>query len=235
MDFLYQDAHLAVVYKPAGIATLPERDKDRLSVWHFLHTTTNRKPYIVHRLDKPTSGILLVAWEEATFRELYEQFATHQVEKRYWALVEGTTDFSRDCLEVPIDVNKMRADLRHGKPAQTYVHTLQNFSRHSLVMCLPITGRIHQVRIHLSYYHHPVVGDALYGGKPLYLSHIKPGYKVTRSPEAAMHPTKSILLHAGFIHFVHPHEKRPMTVEAALPPYFQRILKALEKYSLPRR
>ncbi|MGQ9862955.1 MAG: RluA family pseudouridine synthase [Bacteroidia bacterium] len=235
LDFLYQDAHLAVIYKPAGIAALPERDKNRLSLWHFLHEAMGKKPYLAHRLDKPTSGILLVAWEEKTFQGLYEQFAAHQVEKRYWALVEGATDFTGQALEVPIDTEKMRADLRLGKPAQTLVHTLQNFRRHSLVLCVPVTGRIHQVRIHLSYYGHPIVGDSLYGGKGLYLSHLKPSYKAPRHPESPLHPTEAILLHAGFVRFVHPHYHRPMTVEAALPSYFQRVLRALEKYSLPRR
>ncbi|MEN2992755.1 MAG: RluA family pseudouridine synthase [Bacteroidia bacterium] len=187
---------------------------------------------LVHRLDKPTSGILLVAWDSATFSHLYAQFAEHRVEKKYWALVEGEPNFEGAELSAPIAASPPRVDPYAGKPALTIAHTIETFRGYALVACVPVTGRMHQVRLHLAHYGFPVVGDTAYGGKPLYLSAFHPRYKPShRHPERPLHPETAIFLHAGYLAFLHPVQQKKIYLEAALPEYFVIALRQLRKWA----
>ncbi|MCS7188335.1 MAG: RluA family pseudouridine synthase [Bacteroidia bacterium] len=233
MQVVYQDAYLIAVLKPAGIPSLPERGgskgQDALA---WIRQQVHKEAHLLHRLDKPTSGILLASWEEKTFRDLYAQFAEHRVEKKYWALVQGEPSFEAAELLAPISSDPPRIDPHHGKTALTIAHTLEIFRGYALVVCIPATGRMHQVRLHLSYYGFPIVGDTKYGGKPLYLSNFHPHYKPSRKEsERPLHPPESIFLHAGYLAFEHPTEKRKLTIEAALPEYFDIALKQLRRWA----
>ena len=232
MEILYKDDHLVAIYKPAGVPALPERSGpkgDDALAWIRRHV--HPQAHLLHRLDKPTSGILLASWDKETFDAVFAQFANHQVEKKYWAIVEGQAEFDQAELNVPISPEKRRADPFTGKPALTIAHTLERFREHTLVLCIPITGRPHQVRIHLAYYQHPIVNDALYQGQPLYLSAFHPRYKPDpRYPEKPLHPPDVIFLHAGYLRFLHPAAGKPLTLEAAAPPHFQIALRQLRKY-----
>ena len=232
MEILYKDDFLVAIYKPAGVPSLPERSGpkgDDALAW--IRQKVHPQAHLLHRLDKPTSGILLASWDKATFDAIFSQFSGHTVEKKYWALVEGQAHFDMAELNVPISPEKRRADPFEGKPALTIVHTLESFRKHTLVLCVPVTGRPHQVRIHLAYYGHPVVNDTLYGGQPLYLSSFHPRYKPDpRHPERPLHPEHIIFLHAGYLRFVHPAFGKPLTIEAAAPKYFEIGLRQLRKY-----
>ncbi|MEN3041150.1 MAG: RluA family pseudouridine synthase [Bacteroidia bacterium] len=233
MEIVYQDALLAVINKPAGIPSLPSRsgsESENILGWAraHLHPEAN----LLHRLDQPTSGLLVISWDKETFRALYEQFASHTVEKKYWALVQGEVEFEAAELTAPIAADPPRVDPHHGKLALTIAHTVERFRGYSLVICVPATGRMHQVRLHLSYYGFPIVGDEAYGGRPLYLSAFHRGYKSSnRHPERPLHPPYAILLHAGYLKFFHPGEGRSLTVEAALPSYFEVALRQLRKWA----
>lgn len=219
--------------KPAGVPSLPERTGStgvEVLAWARAHLHPQAR--LVHRLDKPTSGLLLVTWDEEAFRFLYRQFAEHTVQKKYWVLVQGEPDFDAAELQAPIAVDPPRIDPRHGKPSLTIAHTLETFRGYSLITCVPATGRTHQVRLHLSYYGFPVVGDTLYGGKPLYLSSFHPRYKPSRRrEERPLHPEDVIFLHAGYLAFEHPERRALLQVEAALPEHFEVALKQLRRWA----
>lgn len=233
MEIVYQDSFLAILNKPAGIPSLPERSgahgRDVLA-WarQHLHPEAN----LLHRLDRPTSGLLTITWDKEAFRRLYADFSSHRVEKKYWVLVEGEPDFHAAELSVPLSSEPPRADPYRGKPALTIAHTVERFRGYALVVCVPATGRTHQVRIHLSYYGFPIVGDTLYGGKPLYLSSFHPGYKPSRRhPERPLHSAEVIFLHAGYLSFNHPVEGRRLVAEAVLPQHFEIALRQLRKWA----
>lgn len=222
-----------VIVKPAGVPSLPERGGGSgLSVLHWLRKHLHPEANLLHRLDKPTSGLLAASWQPEAFRALYAQFAQHQVEKKYWALVQGEADFVAAELTAPLRADPPRVDPFHGKPALTLVHTVEKYRGYSLVVCVPATGRMHQVRLHLSYYGFPIVGDTMYGGKPLYLSSFHPRYKPSRrSEERPLHGPEVIFLHAGYLRFTHPLEGYPITCEAELPQHFQVALRQLRKWA----
>jgi len=234
MEIVYQDPYLVVVNKPAGMPSLPERGgpqgKDVLA---WLRTHLHPEATLLHRLDKPTSGLLAATWDKALFRELYAQFSGHTVEKRYWALVEGEPDFVAAELTAPILTEPTpRVDPYRGKPALTIAHTLETFRGYALVVCVPATGRTHQVRLHLAYYGFPIVGDTAYGGRPLYLSHFHPHYKPDkRYTERPLHNPDAFFLHAGYLAFTHPVVGQKLHIEAALPKHFQVALKQLRKWA----
>lgn len=188
---------------------------------------------VLHRLDRPTSGLLTLTWDKEVFRALYAQFAHHTVEKKYWALVHGEPDFEAAELTAPIGGEPPKIDPRHGKPALTIAHTIEHFRGYALVTCVPATGRTHQVRLHLSYYGFPIVGDEKYGGRPLYLSSFRVGYKPSRRrPERPLHEEGVIFLHAGFLSFFHPLRQQKLIVEAELPSHFMIALQQLRRWAV---
>ncbi len=140
---------------------------------------------VCHRLDKDTSGILAIARHSEAYRHLSIQFEGREVKKVYHAIVDGLSNFENT--EVNRSIYKqsdgtVRID-KAGKNAQTYFTTLQNFKQHSLVECVPVTGRMHQIRIHLTSLGAPISGDVVYGGKPFFLSSIKRGYNLKKDTE----------------------------------------------------
>lgn len=213
--------------------SLPERagnpGTDALS---WLRTHLHPGANLLHRLDKPTSGLLAASWDPEAFRRVYAQFAEHRVEKKYWALVHGEADFEAAELTAPLRADPPRVDPFHGKPALTIAHTLEKYRGYSLVVCVPATGRMHQVRLHLSYYGFPIVGDTAYGGKPLYVSSFHPRYKPARQgEERPLHGPEVIFLHAGYLSFTHPLAMHPITCEAELPKHFTVALRQLRKWA----
>ncbi len=233
MQLVYQDPSLAVIVKPAGVPSLPERSGNTEgTVLGWIRKHLHPEANLLHRLDKPTSGLLAVSWDPEAFRKLYTQFSQHQVEKKYWALVQGEADFVEAELTAPLRADPPRVDPFQGKPALTIVHTIEKYKGYTLVVCVPATGRMHQVRLHLSYYGFPIVGDRLYGGEPLYLSRFHPRYKPPRhGEERPLHGPEVIFLHAGYLRFTHPLKGYPITCEAELPDHFQVALRQLRKWA----
>jgi 23S rRNA pseudouridine1911/1915/1917 synthase len=172
---------------------------------------------IVHRLDKETSGVLVVAKRQPSLEALQQQFRNREVEKSYLALVKGRVQPSEGIIEVPVgrdptDRTKMAA-LPEGKYARTQYKVVRRFRRHTLLEVYPYTGRTHQVRVHLSWLGHPVVGDANYGPRRRRL--LKDRH----------------FLHASCLRLTHPVTEEEMTFRAPLPPELGDVLRRLRPAS----
>ena len=220
IDILYEDDDLAVVVKPAGMVVHPAAgNEDGTLVNALLYRLTNlsgiggeARPGIVHRLDKDTSGLLLVAKTDRAHLALSAMLKDRQMEKHYRALVEGTLKEESGVVDAPIarskqDRKKMAID-PEGRPARTEWRVVERLKGATLLDVHLITGRTHQIRVHMSSLHHPVAGDVIYGHKN--------GVKVPR-----------LMLHAFSLRFVHPITGQEMSFEAPLPPAFEDGLKKL--------
>lgn len=177
------------------------------------------RPGIVHRLDKDTSGVMVVAKNDAAHRELAEQIRTHTINREYIALVHGSFTENLGTIEAPIgrskyDRKKM-AVVAEGRPSTSEYKVLERFSRYTLLQIKLLTGRTHQIRVHFSYIQHPVVGDPLYGPSKRHLG------------------LDSQALHAHLLGFKHPASGAYMEFRSPLPEYFQEVLTRLRQQASP--
>ena len=174
IDVVYEDCDLLVINKASGMVVHP-------APGHYSHTLVNallyrfqisggekNRPGIVHRLDKDTSGLMMVAKGEKTHEKLSRMIANKEVERHYLAIVDGVIKHDTGTIDAPIgrDANnrqKMAVTDVHGKEAVTHFRVLETFSNHTLVECILETGRTHQIRVHMAYIGHPVSNDPLYG------------------------------------------------------------------------
>jgi len=184
LPILYEDDDCVVIVKPVGLLTHSKgvfNPEPSVATW--LHNrivdetlldadkdSLNSRAGIVHRLDRATSGVMICAKTPAALQWLQKQFAERNVKKTYMAVIQGTLDPSEAIIDMPIERNpKAPATFRvgvRGKHAETTYKVLQSNSTHSLVELRPKTGRTHQLRVHLAYQKHPIVGDTLYKGEP---------------------------------------------------------------------
>jgi len=227
---LHEDDNLIVINKPPFLASLDERDGEGGSV-HRLAKKYYPDAQVCHRLDKETSGLLLIAKNPETYRAVSIEFEHRRVEKIYHAVIEGTHIF--DDLLVDLSILKMgnknvTIDRANGKRAETYFKSLHYFKHYTLVECRPVTGRMHQIRIHLATQRASIAGDKLYKGKPIFLSQIKKrGFTLSKGQEEQP-VMKRLALHAREIRFVL--NGKDYRFEAPYPKDFGTLLKLLEKF-----
>jgi 23S rRNA pseudouridine1911/1915/1917 synthase len=222
LEVIYEDAHLAAINKPAGLVVHPGVGNEEgtlvnalLARWPQVGTFGDReRAGIVHRLDKDTSGIILVALTEEAQTGLMAQFQDREVGKIYWGLVEGKPRTETGRIEAPIgrapQQRKKMAVIKTGKAAVTEFRTLQSFEAHSLLEFKLETGRTHQIRVHAAYISCPIVGDTVYGFR-------KQKIKLSR-----------LFLHAKAITFTHPITGQVISLETELPQKLQNVLNSLE-------
>jgi 23S rRNA pseudouridine955/2504/2580 synthase len=187
---------------------------------------------LCHRLDKETSGAMILSKNPVAYRSMAIHFEKHRVKKIYHAVVNGIHDFRDAEANVPISVKQgreARVDIRGGKRSVTIFRSLKAYRRQTLVECRPLTGRMHQIRIHLQYLGAPITGDTLYGGAPFFLSSVKKNYRLSKFEEEQP-LMKRLALHAWSITFPLP-DHSEKTVEAPYPGDFNVLLKQLEKNS----
>lgn len=225
---LYGDDHYLIINKPPIISSL----EDRTDPVTIIGLARQHDPgaQLCHRLDKETSGVMVIARDPEAYRHMSIQLERRKVEKVYHALVDGLHDFREKTIDLPITVSgsgAVRVDRKEGKQAITVVNTLLVYRKHSLVSCRLITGRMHQIRVHLSSMDAPVTGDALYGGQPFYLSSIKRGYQTGRGREEKP-LIQRVALHARSIRFQFP-DGQKHTFEAPYPKDFKALLNQLDK------
>ncbi|MBA4053422.1 MAG: RNA pseudouridine synthase [Marivirga sp.] len=199
---LFENDDFVVVNKPPFLSTLEDRqEKTNLLGMAREYVATSQ---VCHRLDKETSGALAIAKNPEAYRHLSIQFEKRQVTKIYHAVVDGIHNFNEHLVDAAIlkqDDGIVKLSRREGKPAQTYFTALASYKHHTLVECRPITGRMHQIRIHLSVLNAPIAGDEIYGGKPFYLSQVKRGFNLKKETEEQPF-MKRMALHAFSLQFL---------------------------------
>jgi len=227
---IHEDEDLIVINKPPFVASLDEREGGDINILRLA------KKYcpdaqICHRLDKETSGILLIAKNPETYRAVSIEFEKRRVDKIYHAVIEGRHVFEDLRVDLPIlnQGNKnVSIDRYNGKPAETIFNSLRYYKHYTLVQCKPITGRMHQIRIHLATQRAAIVNDEMYRGKPIYLSQIKKrGFSMGKDKEEQP-IIRRFALHARAVSLtIHG---KAYAFEAEYPKDFATLLKQLEKF-----
>lgn len=222
LDVVYEDTDILIINKPQGMVVHPANG-------HYSGTLVNAlmfqadslssingviRPGIVHRIDKDTSGLLCVAKNDNAHHFLAEQLKDHTMAREYMALVRGVIKENSGTVEMPIGRDKNNrqkmAVTKDGKPAITHFSVVERFNNHTLVKCQLVSGRTHQIRVHMSAIGYPVEGDPLYAGKN-YDKLYKDGQ----------------LLVAYKLKLIHPQTKKEMVFEIPLPEYFEKVLESL--------
>ena len=224
---LFEDQDYVLVNKPPFMSTL----EDRHGRQNLLALAREYVPaaQVCHRLDKDTSGVLAIAKNPEAYRHLNMQFESRQVGKVYHAVVDGIHNFQDELVDLPIlkmDDGVVKISRSEGKSAQTWFTALKSFRYHSLVECRPVTGRMHQIRIHLATQRAPITGDETYGGKPFLLSAVKRDYKLKKGTEEEPF-MKRMALHAFSLQF-NDITGRRLIVEAPYPKDIQALIRQLE-------
>jgi len=247
LPVLYEDDCLVVLDKPAGIQVLPGRFGGATSVYDELLETFEEestggefvKPHIVHRIDKETSGLLVVCKDEAASRALSRQFERREVEKTYLGIVEGAPSGGSGTIERPLEADprwpgRMRLAAgrgkRGGKEAATEWAVRERWRSFALVEFRPRTGRTHQIRLHALSLGHPLLCDPLYGRRTeLLLSEFKRGYK-RKTGERERPLLARLALHAHMLAFAHPADGRRVEFASPLPKDLAVAVKMLVRY-----
>lgn len=236
---LYSDDALIAFDKPSGWLVAPDRwNKERLCLMTLVHRVLAPTVFNVHRLDADTSGVLLCARTKPALTAVAAQFAAHQADKRYLALVhqappEAELLLERAVVPDPACPGRMRAMRGQQPPCATHLRVLERWRHHSLIEARPLTGHTHQIRVHLAALGCPIVADPLYGdGEGLRLSALKPQYKPPAS--GVERPLIGRLaLHADRLTIRHPTTGAPLTIQALLPKDMAVAIKYLSLTSPP--
>ena len=224
LDILYEDSDVLVVNKPKDMVVHP-------AAGHYSHTLVNAvlyhcrgqlsgingvlRPGIVHRIDKDTTGSVIVCKNDAAHQALAVQFTDHTITRRYRAIVHGVLTDDEGIIDAPIgrdnaDRKKMAVNQVNGKRAVTHYTVLKRFERFTYIECRLETGRTHQIRVHMASIGHPLLGDSVYGPK-----------------KCPFPKLEGQTLHAMILGFVHPRTGEYIETSAPLPEYFQRLLDLL--------
>lgn len=226
---VFEDDRLIVINKPPFLSSLDERSGNEVSVLK-LAKQYHPDAQVCHRLDKETSGLLLIAKNPESYRLVSIEFERRRVNKIYHAVIEGTHAFDQLKVDLPIlnQGNKnVSIDRANGKKAETWFQSLVFYKHFTLVECRPVTGRMHQIRIHLATQNASIVGDSMYKGKPVFLSQIKRNYTLGKEQEEQP-IMKRFSLHAKSLELTVADEK--YSFEAPYPKDFATLVKQLEKF-----
>ncbi len=225
LEIVYEDEDLLVINKPKGLVVHPAPGHTDDTLVNGLMYALGEdlsgingelRPGIVHRIDKDTSGLLAVAKNDFAHTMLASQLKDHTMARTYEAIVVGSFREDRGTVDAPIgrhptDRKKMCVIQRNGKNAVTHWEVVRRYRGYTHIRCRLETGRTHQIRVHMAYIGHPILGDTVYGRKKKELGQ------------------DSQCLHAGALSFRHPRDGHPVIVYADLPEYFQEVLRKLEK------
>ena len=214
-----------LINKPPYISTLDDRIDNQNILTLAKEVVADAQ--VCHRLDKDTSGVLAIAKNPGAYRHLSMQFENREVNKVYHAIVDGIHQFENKLVDAGIlKLNDGTVKIsREGKEAQTYFTTLQTFKNHTLVECRPVTGRMHQIRIHLRLIKTPITGDEVYGGKPFFVSSVKRGFNLKK--ETDEQPlVKRMALHAFSLEFALLNGEKTK-IEAPYPKDFQALVRQM--------
>ena len=220
LEFLYEDQDIAVVNKPSGLVVHPASTVKAPTLVHGLLYQMKDlqaigdtiRPGIVHRIDKDTSGLLVVAKNEVALKALQKALKSHDIEREYVALVDGVIPHNIGKIDAPIGrdaKNRQKMNVvDQGRASVTHFQVLERFDAHTMIACQLETGRTHQIRVHMNYIGYPIVGDPKYGRRKTDISYGQ-------------------YLHAKRLSLKHPITQQPLTFEAPLPKPFSDKLEAL--------
>ena len=225
LDIVYEDEDVLVINKPKGLVVHPAAGhQDDTLVNGLLYAMEGNlsgingelRPGIVHRIDKDTSGLLAVAKNDFAHTWLASQLKDHSMARTYEAIVCGNLKEDSGTVDAPIgrhpsDRKKMCVTARNGRSAVTHWEVVKRYRGYTHIRCKLETGRTHQIRVHMAYIGHPILGDTVYGHKKKELGQ------------------ESQCLHAGILCFSHPRDAHPVVVMAELPEYFKEVLAKLER------
>lgn len=227
LDILYEDDSILMVNKPKGMVVHP-------SAGHYTGTLVNAvlwhcqgqlsgingvsRPGIIHRIDKDTTGVLVVCKNDAAHNAVAAQLKEHSITRKYRAIVHGVIKEDEGTVDAPIgrhptERKKMASGVKNGKRAVTHYRVLERFQGYTYVECQLETGRTHQIRVHMASIHHPLLGDTVYG------------------PAKDSHHLEGQTLHAMVLGLIHPVTGEYLEVEAPLPEYFENLLKKFRAMS----
>ncbi len=238
LNIIYEDSCLIVLNKQPGMLVHPARGNTHGTLVNALVFYSDKlssglgefRPGIVHRLDKNTTGVMVVAKDDTTQWKIAKQFERRQVNKNYLAIVHGTPELTADRIKVPLGIHprareKYAIRPQEGKEAITFYEVIESFRGFSLLKLAPKTGRTHQIRVHLSYIKHPIVADDMYGGSVVY-----PWQLADAEPAVQQPVINRVALHAHTLEFRHPKTDEMVKFEAPLPEDMQNLLDMLRKY-----
>lgn len=232
-EIVLDDDHVIVLNKPANLLVLPDRFRHNLPNLQSILSEELGKIFVVHRIDRETSGIVLFAKKASAHAALNEQFEHRMVEKIYLGIVVGNVAREEGRIDKPLSESAriagvMRIDEKSGKEAVTEYRVLERFKGYSLVELRPRTGRTHQIRVHLSSIGTPLMSDRIYGdGTPFFLSAVKSSYRSTGEEKPLLARTA---LHAFALSFDHPASGGRSNHSAELPKDMTSVLRYLRKF-----
>ncbi len=238
LNIIYEDSCLIILNKQPGMLVHPARSNTHGTLVNALVFYSDKlssglgefRPGIVHRLDKNTTGVMVVAKDDTTQWKIAKQFEHRQVNKSYLAIVHGTPELTADRIKVPLGIHprtreKYAIRPQEGKESITFYEVLEHWRGFSLLKLTPKTGRTHQLRVHLLYIKHPIVADDMYGGRLVY------PWQLADAEPAVQQPVISrVALHAHTLEFKHPKTDEMVKFEAPLPEDMQNMLDMLRKY-----
>jgi 23S rRNA pseudouridine955/2504/2580 synthase/23S rRNA pseudouridine1911/1915/1917 synthase len=236
IETLYEDDDLLIVNKPAGLLVIPDRFNSELPCLNkMLEAKTGQKIWVVHRLDRDTSGVICFAKTEESHRYLSIMFQERDVNKYYAGLVTGIVIPAEGRIESPIAAhpaqNGKMVVARKGKMAVTDYKVVQQWPMYALMQFQIHTGRTHQVRVHMQSIGHPIVCDELYGdGQPFMLSNIKRKYRMSEKDEVEKPLLSRLALHAYRLEFA-KEDGTLISVEAPIPKDMSACIKQLDKWT----
>jgi 23S rRNA pseudouridine1911/1915/1917 synthase len=217
LDVVYEDKDLAIINKPVGLVVHPAPGNYRHTLvnallyrFKTLSHINPQRPGIVHRLDKDTSGIMVIAKNNAAHLNLTKQFSQHSIKRKYIALVKGKMEFNENIIEIPIGRHPFRRESmsvgfsKNTRYAKTYYRTLKRTENYSLLELEPFTGRTHQLKVHLAFLGHPILGDNKYGKNNEFIR---------------------LALHAKYIGFIHPTTGKFVEFSSEMPKEFRGFVK----------
>ena len=224
LDIVYEDNDVILINKPKNMVVHPSAGHESHTVVNALlyHCKDNlstingvMRPGIVHRIDKDTTGIIIICKNDKAHQSLADQLKVHSITRKYHALVYNNFTEDEGCVNAPIgrspqDRKKMAVNYKNGKEAVTHYRVLERFGKYTYIECMLETGRTHQIRVHMASIGHPLVGDSVYGPQ--------------KSPFGNL---EGQTLHAKVFGFIHPSTGEYMEFEAPLPKYFEDLLKKL--------
>jgi len=238
LNIIYEDDDIIILNKQSDMIVHPARGNTNGTLVNALAFYSDKlssglgefRPGIVHRLDRDTTGVMVVTKNDTAQWKIAKQFEQRRTKKSYLAIVHGTPELTADRINAPLGVHprvreKYAIRPKFGKEAITFYEVVESFRGFSLLKATPKTGRTHQIRVHLSYIKHPIVGDDMYGGKLIYPWQLQDSEPTVQEPVI-----NRVALHAHTLEFKHPTTEKIIKFEAPLPEDMQNLLDMLRRH-----